>query len=197
MPSYDHDILSHHWNSVQNERKFIHLTHHMHVITNLSHNCFKTICTHLVYHNINCIQFVYHNISFYSICLWITPSIYIQFVYHTINIHWFVDHRNSVDSISQNINSSSFCVSQPALWRRELTPYSQRAHLNYLTMGSFWGHSANSQRTYKMSSHCELAVSFLWVCSSHSKLTATISWWAHRMISQVGHIKLTVWAANS
>ena len=56
-------------------------------------------------------------------------------------------------------------------WRYELTPYSQRAHLNYLMVGSFWGHSVRSQGTHKISSHCEVAVSFPWVCNWHCKLT--------------------------
>ena len=32
-------------------------------------------------------------------------------------------------------------------WRCELTPNAQRAHLNYLTVGSFWVHSAHSEVT--------------------------------------------------
>ena len=84
-------------------------------------------------------------------------------------------------------------------WRCELTPYSQRAHLNYLT-GSCWGHLVSSQWTNKMSSHCELAVSLLWVCNSHSELTtatAATAWWTQWVISQIAHSKLTVWDAAS
>ena len=62
----------------------------------------------------------------------------------------------------QNVSKSVQCVTQ---WRCELTPYSQTAHLNYLMVGSFWGHSVSSQWTHKISSHCELAVSFPWVCN--------------------------------
>ena len=82
-------------------------------------------------------------------------------------------------------------------WRCELTPYSQRVHLNYLTVGSFWGHLVSSQWTHKMRSCCKLAVSFPWVCNSHSELTATTAWWAHQVISQIAHSKFTVWVANS
>ena len=39
--------------------------------------------------------------------------------------------------------------------------------------------SVTSQWTHKMSSRCNLAVSFPWVCNSHSELTATTAWWAH------------------
>ena len=48
-----------------------------------------------------------------------------------------------------------------------------------------------------MSSHCELAVSFLWVCNSHSELTATTAWWAHQLTSQIAQCKLIVWVATS
>ena len=44
-------------------------------------------------------------------------------------------------------------------WRRELTPYSQRAHLNNLTMGSLWGHSVSSQRTHEVWACCKLSLS--------------------------------------
>ena len=54
----------------------------------------------------------------------------------------------------------------------------------YLMVGSFWEHSVSSQWTHKMSSHCELAVSFLWVCNSHSELTATSAW----MVSSSGDL---------
>ena len=43
-------------------------------------------------------------------------------------------------------------------------------------------------------SHPELAVSFPGVCNSHSELTATTAWWAHRLISQIAHSRVTVWA---
>ena len=82
-------------------------------------------------------------------------------------------------------------------WRRELTPYSQKAHLNYLRVGSFWGHSVSSQWTHKMSWHLKLAVRFLWVCNLHRELIPTTAWWAHWMISQIAHSKLTMWVANS
>ena len=49
----------------------------------------------------------------------------------------------------------------PTQWRCELTPYSQRAHLNYLMMGSLSGHSFSSQWTQKMTPHCELSVSMV------------------------------------
>ena len=59
--------------------------------------------------------------------------------------------------------------------RCKLTPNSQRAHMNYLTVGSFWGCTVSSQQTHKMSSPCsgssELTV---WVVNSRkaqSKLT--------------------------
>ena len=70
------------------------------------------------------------------------------------------------------------------VWRCELIPYSQRAHLNYLTVGSYRGYSVRSQWTHKMISSCALAVSFLWVCNSYSELTATTAWWAHSVISK-------------
>ena len=87
-------------------------------------------------------------------------------------------------------------------WMCELTPCSQRADLNYPMVGSFWGHSVSSQWTHKMSSHCELAESFPWVCNSHIELTATTAWWADPLISWIPtasspcdlqtHIKLPV-----
>ena len=33
--------------------------------------------------------------------------------------------------------------------------------------------------------------------TDHSKHTATTAWWAHWLISQIGHYKLMVWDANS
>ena len=77
--------------------------------------------------------------------------------------------------------------------------YSQKAHLNYLTMGSFRGHSVGSQWTHKMNSHCELAVSVLWVCNSHSELTSLLPLHSelNGMISQIVHLKLTVRDASS
>ena len=73
--------------------------------------------------------------------------------------------------------------------------YSQKAHLNYLTMGSFRGHSVGSQWTHKMNSHCELAVSVLWVCNSHSELTSLLPLHSelNGMISQIAHSKLLMW----
>ena len=72
------------------------------------------------------------------------------------------------------------CTSLSFQWRCELTPYSQRTHLNYLTVSSFWGHLVSSQLTHKMSSHWELAVSFPWVCISHNQLIAANAWWVIR-----------------
>ena len=46
-------------------------------------------------------------------------------------------------------------------------------------------------------SHCELALSFLWVCNSHSEGTATTARWADWVISQIAHSKLALWEANS
>ena len=66
-----------------------------------------------------------------------------------------------------------------------------------LTASSFWGHLFSSQWTHKMSSHCELAMSFPWVCNSHSELSATTAWRAHRVISRIAHSKLVVWVENS
>ena len=75
-------------------------------------------------------------------------------------------------------------------WRCELTPYSQRAHIEYLMLGSFWGHSVSSQWTHKMSSCCELSVSL------------QLTQWAHCyhcMVSSLGwsHDLLTVWVSVS
>ena len=78
----------------------------------------------------------------------------------------------------------------------EFTANSLSAHIKF-TDSSFWGHLDSSQWTHKMSSHCELAVSFPWVCNSHSELTATTAWWAHWVISRIAHSKLTLWVANS
>ena len=74
-------------------------------------------------------------------------------------------------------------------WRCELAPYSQRANMNYLTVGSFWGHSVSSQWTHKMSSHCELALCFLWVCILTSRACSELflrsSWRAHHAVVSV------------
>ena len=66
-----------------------------------------------------------------------------------------------------------------------------------LTVNSFWEHLSSSQATHKMNSHCELAMSFPWVCNSHTELTATAACGAHWVISWMAHSKLTVWVANS
>ena len=63
----------------------------------------------------------------------------------------------------------------PFLWRCELTPYPQRAHLNYLTLGSFWGQSISSQWTHNMTSHCELSVSL------------QLPQWVHHAVQQWAH----------
>ena len=65
------------------------------------------------------------------------------------------------------------------VWANSLTPYSLRTHLNHLMVCSIWGHLVSSQWTYKMS--------LLWVCNSHSELTATTAWWAHPVIPQQAH----------
>ena len=99
------------------------------------------------------------------------------------------------------VSRQGFCWSlvKPSRWRCELTPHSQRAHIEYLTVGSFWGHSASS---HKMSSHCEHAVSFLCVCNSHRELAATTAWWAHQddltnssqQAEGVSHLVSSLWA---
>ena len=61
--------------------------------------------------------------------------------------------KSFVTGASHDVSLGRWLVAQ---WRCELTPFSQRAHLNYLMVGSFWGHSVNSQGTHKMSSNCEL-----------------------------------------
>ena len=71
----------------------------------------------------------------------------------------------------------------PTQWKCELTPYSQRPHLNYLTVASFWGHSVSSQWTHKTSSHCVLSVSLQltpWACS---ELFVISSQWAHHAVA--------------
>ena len=45
-----------------------------------------------------------------------------------------------------------------------------------LTASSFWSHSSTSQRTHKMGSNCELAVSPPWVCNWHHELAVSYSW---------------------
>ena len=77
-----------------------------------------------------------------------------------------------------------------------------------LTESSFWGNLFKSQWTHTMSSHCELAVSFPWVCNLHGELAVSYSW-DHQMTSPCSssceltvrvansckaHSKLTVWA---
>ena len=54
----------------------------------------------------------------------------------------------------------------------EITPYSQRVHLNYLMLGSFWRHSITSQWTHKMTHNVRL----LWVCNSCPELAVRYSW---------------------
>ena len=83
----------------------------------------------------------------------------------------------------------------PAQWRFQLTPYSQRAHLNYLMVGSFAGQSVKSQWTHKMSSHCELAMSFLWVWNSHRELADSTAWWAHRD-DLTNSLHLNIWKCS-
>ena len=57
----------------------------------------------------------------------------------------------------------------------ELTANTLWAHMK-THASSFWSHSSTSQRTHKMSSHCELAVSPPWVCNSHHELAVSYSW---------------------
>ena len=84
-------------------------------------------------------------------------------------------------AIAANITSASKIPSLqgPSEWaipvRCELTPYSQIAHLNYVTVGSFWGRSVTSQWNHKMSSHWEIAVSFQWVCNPYLELTVWVA----------------------
>ena len=121
---------------------------------------------------------------------------------NSYNVHIYINHNElkikKTHSLPLNVNPNNIAVPWNELsicillilfylhmfivtaqYRCELTPYSQWAHLNYLTVDSFWGHSVGSQWTHKMSSHCELAVSFPWDCNSNSELTACTAWWAH------------------
>ena len=65
-----------------------------------------------------------------------------------------------------------------------------------LTERSCWEHSVSSQWTHTMSSHCEFAVSFPWVCNSHGELAVTYSW-DYQMGSPCSSSELTVRVANS
>ena len=87
-----------------------------------------------------------------------------------------------------------FCVSfaiQGSLWKLKFT------------VDSFWGHSFSSQWLHKMSSHCELAVSFWLVCNSHGKLAVSSLWdhpvdltmqWKRRAHCELVSCELTVLA---
>ena len=93
-------------------------------------------------------------------------------------------------------------------WRCELTPYSQRAHLNYLTESSYWGHSVSSRWLTKWAH----TVSLLWgfyefvtlkvssLLPLHGELIGMISRIAYSMLTVLvanswrAHRKLTVWA---
>ena len=66
-----------------------------------------------------------------------------------------------------------------------------------LIESSSWGHSVTSQWTHKMTHAVSLLWAFCEVCNSHSELTATTARWAHQVISQIAHSKLTLWVANS
>ena len=107
------------------------------------------------------------------------------------NILGNAKNKNLIQPILFQTQNENVCLNH-AKWRCELTPYSQRAHVNYLTVGSFGRHSISSQWSHKISSHCELAVSFPWVCNSCNELTASTAWLVHRMISWIGHSKLTM-----
>ena len=81
-----------------------------------------------------------------------------------------------VDTVITPCVAGSLKDTPPIQWRCDLTPYSQKARLNYLMVGSFWGHSISSQWTHKVSSHCVLTLSFPWVCNSHHELALSYSW---------------------
>ena len=83
--------------------------------------------------------------------------------------------ERNVESVTSGIQSiPCFKRRQVASqWRRELTPYSQRPHLNYLMVGSFWGHSVGSLWTHKMTH----TVSLLW--ATH---TVSLLWAIHEII---------------
>ena len=70
--------------------------------------------------------------------------------------------------------------SQWIWWRCELKPYSQRTHLNYLTVGLSWGHSAHSRLT-RRACCCELSVSLQTVTvSSLLPLLCDLIGWSHK-----------------
>ena len=54
--------------------------------------------------------------------------------------------------------------------------------------GLIWIHSVSSQGTHKMSSHCEIAVGFLWVCLN----VFVICQWEKQKLKK--NFKLTLWA---
>ena len=93
-----------------------------------------------------------------------------------------------------NKTFAPFCVSfanQSFLWK-----------LNF-TVDSFWGRSFSSQWTHKMSSHCELVVSFWSVWNSHGKLAVSYLWdnpvdltmqWKQRAHCELVSCELTVLA---
>ena len=65
----------------------------------------------------------------------------------------------------------------------------ERAHMEYLTVGSFWGHSAHSELTM---AHSKLTV---WVANSqkaHSKLTVWVILWVHCDVTECPQNELTM-----
>ena len=98
-------------------------------------------------------------------------------------LRWVCDFVGTVQP-----SKAGCCPSDASQWRCKLTPYSQKAHLNYLTVGSFWGHSVSSQRTHKMTH----TVSLLWAFREFADHTMSLLWAIHEITRWPHHAVVVV-----
>ena len=90
---------------------------------------------------------------------------------HKIMCHWLCQF---LKVILHNKRSSA----KPSFPQKNLSSQLTHWELTFkLTVCSFWGHSVRSQWTYKMSSHCELTVSFLNLQLTHELVVSNL--WDH------------------
>ena len=111
-----------------------------------------------------------------SLNLRISPTLKIKIIAHA-NLYFLSGYFKNMWISGQYFVAQRFCYLTQ--WRCELTPYSHWVHLNI----SSSVHNELTQWAHRR--------------STHSELTATTAWWAHRVISWIAHSKLTVWVANS
>ena len=97
-------------------------------------------------------------------------------IWETTPPHWIF--LTTVSSLGTPLNLK-LCHFQACIHNPVKNFSSQLAHWKLtwkLTASSFWSHSSTSQWIYKMSSHCDLTVSPLWVCNSHCEIAVSCLW---------------------